>query len=120
MRAHEYVDGIGEYCGRCNAPKGNRWHSDIAPGDIELNDEAQLIDSVLRGMVDAGAPFSLNDCRHKLTRVTRKNLIGDRVRSFQKARLIEHTGDFIASTDRGTHGHPIKVWKPLVSKGGRP
>jgi len=118
MRTHQYVDGLGEYCGRCNAPKQSRFHavSEIPPEDVGLDDEAQLIDRVLRHMISKGEPFSANDFRQYLRGVTRKNLIGDRVKAFAKARLIRFSGQYVASTDSRTHGHPIKIWQPIKPK----
>jgi len=121
MRTHHYV-GNGPYCERCNAPAGkSRIHAveNLAPDDLERDDEERFIDQVLQRMVDRGEPFTLNDCRHQLAPVTRKNLIGKRVLAFAKAGLIVDMKDDKPSTDRGTHGHQIRTWRPKIRKEAR-
>jgi len=116
MRVHQYV-GDGPYCERCNAPnEKSRIHNikDVPVGDRGLDDDGQLIDRVLMRMVQRGEPFSLNECRHQLASVRQKSRIGERVQAFAKEGLIVNTGDGTPSTDRGTHGHRIAIWRPKL------
>jgi hypothetical protein len=69
-----------------------------------------MVDRVLDAFIERRVPFSMNDIRPRLRHIGNRNVIGARVRAAKQAGRIRETGDRVASTDPGTHGHEIKVW----------
>lgn len=73
-------------------------------------DDAALVDAVLERRIRRGGEFSLNDLRPELAAVENKAVIGSRVNAFSRAKRITRIG-YVPSTDPGTHGHPVALWK---------
>ncbi|MFJ7176460.1 hypothetical protein ACIQXA_08630 [Streptomyces massasporeus] len=59
--------------------------------------------------------FSCNDIREALPDLG-SGFLGAAINSLRRAGVIEHTGQYVPSTQANTHGHVIGVWK-LTAKG---
>lgn len=76
--------------------------------------DAAMVDRVLEAVIARGEPFSLNEIRPRLRHIAERAVIGARVQAFARARRIRDTGARVKSTDPGTHGAEIKVWRPVA------
>lgn len=76
--------------------------------------DAAMVDRVLEAVIARGEPFSLNEIRPRLRHIGERSVIGARVQAFARARRIKDTGARVKSTDPGTHGAEIKVWRPVA------
>lgn len=68
-----------------------------------------VIDQALATFAAAGRPFSANDLRPLLPPGIRPALVGARFMAASKRREIVKVG-WVASTDPGTHAHPVGLW----------
>lgn len=59
--------------------------------------------------------FSCNQIREQLPDLG-SGFLGAAINSLRRAGVIEHTGQYVPSTQANTHAHPIAVWK-LSAKG---
>jgi hypothetical protein len=57
--------------------------------------------------------FSCNDFRTVLPDLG-PGFLGAAINSLRSAKVIEHTGRYVPSTSKDTHGHPIAVWTLTV------
>lgn len=76
-------------------------------------EDAAAVDRVLEAFIRLGRDFTLNDMRPHLRHVAVRNVIGSRVNAFAQAGRIRDTGSRVRSSDPGTHGHEIRVWRPI-------
>lgn len=67
------------------------------------------IDQALREVAKRGRPFSANDVRPLLPPGIRPALVGARFMAASRRREIRKVG-WVASTDPGTHAHPVALW----------
>ena len=70
---------------------------------------AQL-DSLIARYAVTGKPFSSNDLRSQLPAGIKKAAVGARFSHASRQGLIRAV-DWVASTDPGTHSHPVRVWQ---------
>lgn len=73
------------------------------------------IDQALREVALRGRPFSANDVRPLLPPGTRPALVGARFMAASRRKEIRKVG-WVASTDPGTHAHPIAQWVAAAVK----
>ena len=103
------------YCRLCNAPAANRRFHDIATIPIAeaeaMPADVDLIDRAIRHCLENLTEWSANDCQQWLSQVRNRNLIGQRFGRWRKDRLIEHTGDYVASTNPATNRHDVKIYR---------
>lgn len=74
--------------------------------------DRDVIDQALRAVRQRGARFSANDVRPLLPPGVRPALVGARFMAASRREEIRKVG-WVASTDPGTHAHPIALWEPM-------
>jgi hypothetical protein len=74
-----------------------------------------LVEQAVLHFGEALATFSCNDIREVLPDLG-PGFLGAAINSLRSAGVIEHTGQYVPSTQANTHGHPIAVWQ-LSAKG---
>lgn len=81
----------------------------------EASDDWQraVIDQSIREVAAWGRPFSANDCRPLLPPGIRPALVGARFMAASRRGDIRKVG-WVASTDPGTHAHPVAQWVAAV------
>lgn len=108
-------EATGKPVGRC--PCMHRGASIGTPGPTSLAADAhpQALDAAVRIIRDAArarTTFSSNDIRHQLDAAqVRGPVVGAAFSKCARDGMIRHAGDYVPSTDPGTHGHPVKVWE---------
>lgn len=75
--------------------------------------ERLVIDQAIRVVAERGRPFSANDVRPLLPPGVRPALVGARFMAASRRKQILKVG-WVASTDPGTHAHPVAFWQPAV------
>jgi hypothetical protein len=68
-----------------------------------------VIDQAIRAVAQRGGGFSANDVRPLLPPGVRPALVGARFMAASRRREIHKVG-WVASTDPGTHAHPVALW----------
>lgn len=82
----------------------------IARAEAASDDwQRAVIDQAIREVAARGRAFSANDCRPLLPPGIRPALIGARFLAASKRGQIRKVG-WVASTDPGTHSHPVAQW----------
>ncbi|WP_431889403.1 hypothetical protein [Nocardiopsis alba] len=73
----------------------------------------ERLDQLIAEHAATGEPFSANTIRDQIPEGVRPNAIGGRFRHAARRGLIRPVG-YVASTDPGTHGHPVRVWQGVA------
>ncbi|MEU0493529.1 hypothetical protein ABZ249_30245 [Nocardiopsis sp. NPDC006139] len=76
-------------------------------------DAVAEVDRLIAAHAATGEPFSANTIRPSLPEGIRPAAIGGRFRYAASRGLIRPVG-YVASTDPGTHGHPVRVWQGVA------
>jgi hypothetical protein len=80
--------------------------------DTSDNHDINVVDQAIRAVASRGSVFTANDVRPLLPALRSNNLIGARFQALKKAGVIRRVkGQYVPSTEPGTHGHPIAVWE---------
>ncbi|MGW5431853.1 hypothetical protein ACWET9_32340 [Streptomyces sp. NPDC004059] len=74
-----------------------------------------LVEQAVLTFGEALTAFSCNDIREVLPDLG-TGFLGAAINSLRTAGVIEHTGQYVPSTQANTHAHPIAVWR-LSAKG---
>jgi len=73
-------------------------------------DAIAQLDQIIAEHAATGEPFSANDVRPHLPEEVRPAAVGGRFRHAARRGVIRPIG-YVASTDPGTHAHPVRLWK---------
>lgn len=76
-------------------------------------DAITQLDNLIAQHAASGKPFSSNDLRKHIPEGVRPNAIGGRFAQARRRGLIRPV-DWVASTDPGTHSHPVRVWQGVA------
>lgn len=74
-----------------------------------------LVEQAVLHFGEKHAVFSCNQLRDVLPNLG-EGFLGAAINSLRTAKVIEHTGQMVPSTQENTHGHRIAVWR-LTDKG---
>ena len=77
-------------------------------------DAIQQLDNLIATYAATGKPFSANDLRKHIPEGVRPNAVGGRFSYARRRGLIRAIG-WVASTDPGTHAHPVRVWQGVAA-----
>lgn len=125
-RLREYLSRFPGRCPECSWHEPSQGHAPTCERGIALGRQAMqaaadanpsdvdAVDRVLVAFIGRGADFSLNDLRPHLRHVANRNVIGSRVQAFAQRGRIRDTGTRVPSSDPGTHGKELKVWRPVA------
>lgn len=73
----------------------------------------ERLDQLIATYAESGEPFSANTLRAQIPEGVRPAAIGGRFRHAARRGLIRPVG-YVASTDPGTHSHPVRVWQGVA------
>lgn len=125
-RLREYLSRQPGRCPECVWHVPSQGHAPTCERGIRLGREAMdgvadanpsdvdAVDRVLIAFIRKGADFTINDLRGHLRHVANRNVIGSRVQTFARRGRIRDTGARVPSSDPGTHGKELKVWRPVA------
>lgn len=82
--------------------------------DTSDEQDIAVVDQAILTVAAQGAIFTANDVRPLLPVLRSNNLVGARFQALKKAGEIQRvSGQYVPSTDPGTHGHPVAVWRGI-------
>lgn len=125
-RLREYLSRFPDRCNECGWHEAKQGHAPTCSVGITAGRQAMAsvaaahpadvdaVDRVLVAFIRKGADFTLNDIRPQLHHVENRNVIGSRIQTFARRGRIRDTGARVTSSDPGTHGKELKVWRPVA------
>jgi hypothetical protein len=109
-------EATGKPVGRCPC-----MHRTVTGPAVAADAHPQALDAAVRIIRDAArarTTFSSNDIRHQLDAAqVHGPVVGAAFSKCARDGMIRHAGDYVPSTDPGTHGHPVKVWVSRLYRG---